>query len=137
LFSSNNAGDSTEKVQCLKRLIQSQGQLTVRTEVSVDERPYRRGQVTGKIGTAHNFQRDILRGILGPMFGGVKRNDPNRVAVLAGHQIVDGGFEIGLARASSWRRSEGVTVMEIPVRMRQIRVNSAAQESFLGFKCRI
>src|ERR1700730_3422348 len=51
----------------------------------------------GEIETAHNFPRDILRGNLSPMFGGVKRNDANRVAVLAGYQVVDGGFEIGLA----------------------------------------
>jgi hypothetical protein len=30
----------------------------------------------------------------------VKRDDANRVAVLAGHQVVDGGFEIGLAEIS-------------------------------------
>jgi hypothetical protein len=30
------------------------------------------------------------------MFGGVECDDPNWVAVLAGHQIGDGGFEIGL-----------------------------------------
>ena len=47
----------------------------------------------GEIEMAHNFPRDILRGILGPMFGGVKCDDANRVAVLAGHQVVDGGFE--------------------------------------------
>jgi hypothetical protein len=47
--------------------------------------------LAGKIKAAQNFPRDILRGILSPMFGGVKRNDANRVAVLAGHQVVDGG----------------------------------------------
>jgi len=31
------------------------------------------------------------------MFGSVKRDDANRVAVLAVHQIADGGFEIGFA----------------------------------------
>jgi hypothetical protein len=30
------------------------------------------------------------------MFGGVERDDANRVAVLAGHQIADDGFEVGL-----------------------------------------
>ena len=50
----------------------------------------------GEIETAHNFPRDILRDILGPMFDGVERDNPDRVAVLAGHQVVDGGFEIGL-----------------------------------------
>src|SRR5450631_2056396 len=50
-----------------------------------------------EIETPHNFTRDILRGILSPMFGGVERNDANRVTVLAGHQVVDGGFQIGLA----------------------------------------
>jgi hypothetical protein len=49
----------------------------------------------GEIETAHNFPRDILRGILSPMFGGVERDDANRVAVLAGHRIADDGFEIG------------------------------------------
>jgi hypothetical protein len=53
--------------------------------------------LAGKIKAAQNFPRDILRGILSPMFGGVKRNDANRVAVLARHQVVDGGFEIGFA----------------------------------------
>jgi hypothetical protein len=28
------------------------------------------------------------------MFGGVERHDANRVAILAGHQVADGGFEI-------------------------------------------
>jgi hypothetical protein len=37
--------------------------------------------LAGKIKAAQNFPRDILRGILSPMFGGVKRNDANRVAV--------------------------------------------------------
>jgi hypothetical protein len=31
------------------------------------------------------------------MFGGVERDDANRVAVLAGHQIADEGFEIRFA----------------------------------------
>ena len=31
------------------------------------------------------------------MFDGVVRDDANRVAVLAGHQIGNGGFEIGFA----------------------------------------
>lgn len=39
--------------------------------------------------------------------------------------------------ASRRRRSEGVTVMEIPVRMPQIRTQSAPQESLPGFKCQI
>jgi hypothetical protein len=34
----------------------------------------------GEIATAHNFPRDILRSILGPVFGGVECDDPNRVA---------------------------------------------------------
>jgi hypothetical protein len=41
-----------------------------------------------EIVTAHNFQYDILQGILGPMFGGVKFDDANRVAVLAGHRLM-------------------------------------------------
>jgi hypothetical protein len=46
--------------------------LTVRTEVTVDECLDRRRQLMpDEIETAHNFQRDILRGILRPMFGGV------------------------------------------------------------------
>src|SRR5258706_16435555 len=49
-----------------------------------------------EIEAAQNFPSDILRGILGPMFG-IKRDDANRVAVLAGHQIADGGFEISFA----------------------------------------
>src|SRR5450631_163642 len=53
--------------------------------------------MAGEIKTAHNLPRDILRGILGPMFGGVERDNPDRVAVLAEHQVVDGGFEIGLS----------------------------------------
>jgi hypothetical protein len=45
---------------------------------------------------AYNFPPDILRGILSPMFGGVERDDSNRVAVLAGHQIANESFEVGL-----------------------------------------
>src|SRR5216684_6281474 len=52
--------------------------------------------MSGEIETPHNFPRDILRGILSPMFGGVERDDANRVAVLAGHQIADEGFEVRL-----------------------------------------
>jgi hypothetical protein len=56
-----------------------QCQLAVRTEMAVDECRYRRGQgITGEIATAHNFPRDILRSILGPVFGGVECDDPNR-----------------------------------------------------------
>ena len=39
--------------------------------------------------------------------------------------------------ASSRRRSDGVTVMEIPVRMPKIRMRSAAKESLKGFKRQI
>jgi hypothetical protein len=47
--------------------------------MAVDECRYRRGQgITGEIATAHNFPRDILRSILGPVFGGVECDDPNR-----------------------------------------------------------
>jgi len=49
--------------------------------------------VSGEIETAQNFPRDVLRCILGPMFGGVERDDADRVAVLAGHQIADDGPE--------------------------------------------
>jgi hypothetical protein len=38
----------------------------------------------GEIETAHNFLRDILRGILRPMFGGVECDDADRVAVASG-----------------------------------------------------
>jgi hypothetical protein len=38
---------------------------------------------------------------------------------------------------SSQRRSDGVTVMEIPVRMRKIRMQSASKESLKGFKRQI
>ena len=65
--------------------------------MTVDERRNRRGQgVASKIKAAQNFPRDILGGILSRMFGGVERDDANRVAVLAGHQIADEGFEVGL-----------------------------------------
>src|SRR5229473_513190 len=53
--------------------------------------------MSGEIEAAHNFPRNTLRGILSPMFGGVERDDSNRVAVLAGHQIADDGFEIGFS----------------------------------------
>jgi hypothetical protein len=53
--------------------------------------------MTGKVETAQNLPRDVLRGILGPMFGGVECDHADRVAVLAGHQIADDGFEIGFA----------------------------------------
>jgi hypothetical protein len=66
--------------------------------VAVDEFRYRRGQgITRKIKAAHNLPRDVLRGIFGPAFRSVKRHDANRVAVLAGHQVGDGGFEVGFA----------------------------------------
>ena len=39
--------------------------------------------------------------------------------------------------ASKRKRSGGVTMMEIPVRMRQIRMQSAPRESLVGFKCQI
>jgi hypothetical protein len=70
--------------------------------MAVDKRRNRRGQgITGKIKASQNFRRDILRGILSPMFGGVERDDPNRVAVLAGHQIADDGFEASLTSVSA------------------------------------
>jgi hypothetical protein len=65
--------------------------------MAVDKRRNRRGQgITGKIKASQNFRRDILRGILSPMFGGVERDGSNRVTVLTGHQIADDGFEVGL-----------------------------------------
>ena len=74
-----------------------QCQLTIRTEMPVDECRNRRGQgITGKIETAHNFPRDILRGILRPMFAGIECEDANRVTVLAGHQVADDGPETNL-----------------------------------------
>jgi hypothetical protein len=53
--------------------------------------------VPGKIGTAQNLQRDIFRGILEPMFGGIDRNNANWCDVLFGHQISDSGFDIPLS----------------------------------------
>jgi hypothetical protein len=50
--------------------------------------------------TTHNFARDILRGIFGPIFCGIECDDSKRVTVLARHQIADGAFEIGLAEIS-------------------------------------
>jgi hypothetical protein len=90
-----------------------QCQLTVRTDVAVDERRKRRGQGTpGEIEAAHNLPRDVLPCILGPMFGGVERHDDaNRVAVFAVHQIADGGFEIGLLDIGLGER--GAEVSEI------------------------
>jgi len=42
-----------------------QCQLTVKTEMAVDECVYRRRQLMpGEIETAHDFPRDILRGVL-------------------------------------------------------------------------
>jgi hypothetical protein len=65
--------------------------------VAVDECLYRRRQLmSGEIEMPQNFPRDILRGILSPMFGGVECDDADRVAILAGHQAGDVGFEIGL-----------------------------------------
>jgi hypothetical protein len=55
----------------------------------------------GEIEAAQNFPCDILGGILGPMFGGVKCNDSNRGAVLAGHQIVDGVSKSALSTSVS------------------------------------
>ena len=66
--------------------------------MAVDERRDRwRQLLAGKIETAQDFPPDVLRGILGRMFGGVERDDADRVAVLAGHQIADDGFEIRFA----------------------------------------
>ena len=42
------------------------------------------------------------------MFGGVERHDANRVVVLAGHQVADGGFEIGFAEIGFGKRSSKV-----------------------------
>jgi hypothetical protein len=79
--------------------------------MAVDERCNRGGQgITGEIETAHNFPRHILRGILSPVLGGVERDDADRVAVLAGHQIVDGGFEIGLIDIS-FRKCREVSII--------------------------
>jgi hypothetical protein len=79
-----------------------QGQLTARTEMAVDERRDRWRQIMpGEIETAHNFPRDILRGIFSPMFARVERDYADRVAVLAGHQIADDGFEVGLSTSVS------------------------------------
>ena len=65
--------------------------------MAVDERCNRGGQgITGEIETAHNFPRDILRGILSPMFAGIECEDANRVTVLAGHQVADDGPETNL-----------------------------------------
>ena len=62
-----------------------------------ERRKQRRQSTADKVKAAPNLPRDILRCILGPMFGGVERHDANRVIVLAGHQVADGGFEIGFA----------------------------------------
>ena len=45
------------------------------------------------------------------MFGGVERHDANRVAVLARHQVGDGGFEVGLLDIGLGKR--GAEVSEI------------------------
>jgi hypothetical protein len=54
--------------------------LTVWTDVAVDEHRKRRGQGTAdKIKAAHDLPSDVLRCILGPMFGGVEGHDANGV----------------------------------------------------------
>jgi hypothetical protein len=42
-----------------------------------------------------DFARHILRHILGPTLGGVEGDDAAGIAVLAGHQLGDDGFEVG------------------------------------------
>jgi hypothetical protein len=70
--------------------------------MAVDERRDRWRQIMpGEIETAHNFPRDILRGIFSPMFARVERDYADRVAVLAGHQIADDGFDVGLSTSVS------------------------------------
>jgi hypothetical protein len=56
--------------------------------------------IARKISAAPDLMRDILRHISRPLFGGVECDDANRVAVLAGHQIADEGFEVGLINVS-------------------------------------
>ena len=80
--------------------------------------------MASEIEAAQNFPRNILRGILGPMFGGVERDDANRVAVLAGHQVGDGGFEIGFADIGFRKRGarfsiivdDEIKILVVPVR---------------------
>jgi hypothetical protein len=81
----------------MTRLFSVAGQLTVWTEMAVDECGYRRGQgITGEVDASANFARDIFRDIFGPMLQRVECDDADRVAVLAGHQIANRRFEVGL-----------------------------------------
>jgi hypothetical protein len=57
--------------------------------------------VTGEISPAQNLPRDIFRGILEPMFGGIDCNNANWCDVLFGHQISDSGFYIPLSEDAS------------------------------------
>jgi hypothetical protein len=51
---------------------------------------------TFNVASGLNFVSELFRDVLRPMFQRVERNDANRVAVLAGHKIVDDGFVVGL-----------------------------------------
>jgi hypothetical protein len=53
---------------------------------------------------------------------------------ISARQTCSSGALRSRTTAPSWRRSDGVTVMEIPVRMRQVRTNSAAQGSLSGIQ---
>ena len=50
----------------------------------------------GEIGAAQNLPRNVFGCVSRPTLRNIEGDDANRVAVLAGHQIADDGFEVGL-----------------------------------------
>jgi hypothetical protein len=79
----------------LRILRQPQGELSFRADVTFDEVFKRWRQIgAGKIEATHDLPREIFRYIFCPTLNGVESDNPNGIAVLAGHQIGDGGFEV-------------------------------------------
>jgi hypothetical protein len=90
--------------------------------------------VPGEIGTAHNLPRDILRGILGPSSAVLNATMRTGFAVLVGHQVVGGGFEIGLAEISFYDGRTELSVItddEIISRSAQSRASNSGASTQL------
>ena len=76
---------------------QPKGQLTsIRALVPFDKIRDRRGKIPHlQIAATAQFARDVFRNVFRPALGGIEGDDADRVAILAGQQVLNYRFEVG------------------------------------------
>jgi hypothetical protein len=86
-----------QRAKCESELDQPEGQLTpIAVLVPFDKIRDRGGEFAHlQIAATAQFAGDIFGNVFRPALGGIEGDDADRVAVLAGQQVSNDGFEVG------------------------------------------